>query len=162
MERRLAAILAADVVGYSRLIGQDEVGTLQALKAVRAEVIDAKIAEHKGRVFKTTGDGVLAEFPSVVGAVACGVEIQRGMRARNADLPDGRAIRLRIGVNVGDIIAEGEDIFGDGVNLAARLEAVASPDGVAVSGMVREQIGNRLDLQRSAAAAGAARPRTYG
>jgi adenylate cyclase len=147
MERRLAAILAADVVGYSRLMGQDEAGTLQALKAVRAELIDPKIAAHKGRIFKATGDGLLVEFPSVVNAVACAVDIQREMAARNADLPDDRQIQLRIGVNLGDVIAEGEDIFGDGVNVAARLEGIASPGGVAISGTVRDHLGSRLDVQ---------------
>lgn len=147
VERRLAAILAADVVGYSRLMGQDEAGTLQALKKARAEVIDPKIAEHKGRVFKTTGDGVLAEFPSVVNAVACAASIQREMAGRNADRPDDQGLRLRIGVNLGDVVVEGEDLFGDGVNLAARLEGVAPPGGVAVAAVVHNQIGNRLDLQ---------------
>jgi len=147
VERRLAAILAADVVGYSRLMGEDEAGTLHILKAIRNEAIDPKIAEHGGRVFKATGDGVLAEFPSVVNAVACAVEIQRDMANRNTDLPQDRAIRLRIGVNVGDVIIEGEDLFGDGVNLAARLEGIAPPGGIAVSAVVRDQIGSRLDLK---------------
>jgi adenylate cyclase len=114
VERRLAAILAADVVGYSRLMGADEAGTLAALNALRAELVDPKIVGQKGRIFKTTGDGIMAEFPSVVNAVACAVDIQRGIQARNADLPEERAIRLRIGVNVGDVIVESEDIFGDG------------------------------------------------
>lgn len=143
----MAAILAADVVGYSRLMGQDETGTLTALKVLRTEVIDRKISEHKGRVFKATGDGVLAEFPSVVNAVACAVDVQQEMRVRNADVSAERAVQIRIGVNLGDVIFEGDDIFGDGVNVAARLEGIASPGGVAVSGVVRDQIGNRLDLQ---------------
>jgi adenylate cyclase len=147
LERRLAAILAADVVGYSRLMGQDEEGTLAALKALRADVIDPKITEHKGRVFKTTGDGVLVEFPSVVNAVACAVEIQRGVQGRNADLPDEKQVKLRIGVNLGDVIAEGEDIFGDGVNVAARIEGIAPPGDVVLSGTVRDHLGSRLDLQ---------------
>jgi TolB-like protein/class 3 adenylate cyclase/cytochrome c-type biogenesis protein CcmH/NrfG len=147
VERRLAAILAADVVGYSRLMGRDEAGTLAALNALRAELIDPKIAAQKGRIFKATGDGIFAEFPSVVNAVACAIEIQRANQARNADLPEERAIRLRIGVNVGDVIVESEDIFGDGVNVAARLEAIGPADGVAVSAVVRDQVGNRLDLQ---------------
>jgi TolB-like protein/Flp pilus assembly protein TadD len=147
MERRLAAILAADLVGYSRLMGQDETGTVAALKAVRAELIDPKIAEHKGRVFKATGDGVLAEFPSVVNAVACAVEIQSSMATNNARRPDERHILFRIGVNLGDVIAEGGDVFGDGVNVAARLESTAPPGGIAVSSVVRDQIGNRLDVQ---------------
>ncbi|RWN56859.1 adenylate/guanylate cyclase domain-containing protein [Mesorhizobium sp.] len=147
VQRRLAAILAADVVGYSRLMGHDEMGTLTTLRALRAELVDPKIAEHMGRIFKATGDGVLAEFPSVVNAVACAVDIQRRLEARNADLPEDCAIRLRIGVNLGDVIVEGEDIFGDGVNIAARLESVAPAGGIAVSGTVRDHLGNRLDLQ---------------
>lgn len=147
MERRLAAILAADMVGYSRLMGENETGTLQTLKRLRAEIIDPKIDEHKGRVFKTTGDGILAEFPSVVNAVACAADIQRGLQARNSDLPADKVITLRIGVNLGDVIVDEEDIFGDGVNVAARLEGLAMPGGVAVSAAVCEQIGNRLDLR---------------
>ena len=147
MERRLAAILAADIVGYSRLMGENETGTLQTLKRLRAEIIDPKIDEHKGRVFKTTGDGILAEFPSVVNAVACAADIQRGLQARNSDLPADKVITLRIGVNLGDVIVDEEDIFGDGVNVAARLEGLAMPGGVAVSAAVCEQIGNRLDLR---------------
>lgn len=146
-ERRLAAILAADVVGYSRLMGHDEAGTLRALKALRTEVTDPKIAEHKGRVFKTTGDGVLAEFPSVVNAVACAVSIQSQMAGRNADRSDGHAMQLRIGINLGDVVVEGEDLLGDGVNLAARLEGIAPPGGIAIAAVVHDQIGNRLDLQ---------------
>jgi len=145
-QRRLAAILAADVVGYSRLIEQDEAGTLEALKAHRAELIDPKIAEHNGRIVKLTGDGLLVEFPSVVNAVACAVDIQQAMQGRNVGLPDDQAIWLRIGVNVGDIIVEAEDIFGDGVNVAARLEGIAPPGGIAVSAMAHDHIGNRLDL----------------
>ncbi len=147
VQRHLAAILAADVVGYSRLMGHDEIGTLATLRALRAELVDPKIVEHNGRIFKATGDGVLAEFPSVVNAVACAVDIQRRLEVRNADMPEDRAIRLRIGVNLGDVIVEGEDIFGDGVNIAARLEHVAPAGGVAVSGTVRDHLGNRLDLQ---------------
>ena len=146
MERRLTAIMAADVVGYSRLMGQDEAGTLAALKEHRAELIDVKIAEHHGRTVKLIGDGMLVEFPSVVGAVACAAEIQRGMDRRNADVPEERRIRFRVGVNLGDVIVEGDDIYGDGVNVAARLEGVAEPGGIAVSGSVRDHIGNRLDL----------------
>jgi TolB-like protein/Flp pilus assembly protein TadD len=147
MERRLAAILAADVVGYSRLMGEDEAGTLAALQALRHQIIDAKIGAHGGRVFKTTGDGVLAEFPSVVNAVASAVEIQSSLEKSNASVPQARRIELRIGVNLGDVIAEGDDIFGDGVNVAARLQSVAPPGGVSVSAVVRDQIGNRLDLK---------------
>jgi TolB-like protein/Tfp pilus assembly protein PilF len=145
-QRRLAAILAADMVGYSRLMGLDETGTLVALTAARSEVIDPKIVEHTGRVFKSTGDGLLAEFPSVVSAVTCAVEIQRSMQRRNENVPEERAIRLRIGINLGDIIVEDGDVFGDGVNVAARIESIAPPGGVAVSGTVRDHIGNRLDL----------------
>ena len=144
--RRLTAILAADVTGYSRLMGADEAGTLAALKTVRSDLIDGKIAEHEGRIVKQTGDGLLVEFPSVVSAVACAVAIQRGMRERNADVPQDRRIEFRIGVNLGDVIVEGDDIFGDGVNVAARLEGVAKPGGIAISRSVRDHVGNRLDL----------------
>ena len=146
MERRLAAILAADVVGFSRLMGADEAATLAALNRHREELLDPKIAEHKGRVVKRTGDGVLVEFPSVVNAVACAAEIQRGMAEQNADVPEERRIAFRVGVNLGDVIVEGDDIFGDGVNVAARLEGIARPGGIAISATVRDHIGNRLDL----------------
>jgi adenylate cyclase len=145
-KRRLAAILAADVVGYSRLMGQDEAGTLAALKALRAEVIDTKIAEHTGRVFKSTGDGLLAGFPSVVNAVACAIEIQRGMTHRSINEPDEKAIRLRIGINLGDIIIDGDDMFGDGVNVAARLEGLAEPGGICVSQGVYDHVRDKLDI----------------
>ena len=125
VERRLAAILAADVAGYSRLMGADEEGTLARLKAHRRELFDPKIAEHRGWIVKTTGDGLLAEFASVVDAVRCAAEVQRGMLDRERNLPEERCIRFRIGVNLGDIIVDGGDIFGDGVNIAARLEALA-------------------------------------
>ena len=146
MERRLTAILAADVVGYSRLMGVDEAGTLTALQDMRTGFIDGKIAEHQGRVVKLTGDGILAEFPSVVNAVACAVELQRGIRERNADVPQDRRIQFRIGVNLGDVIVEGTDIYGDGVNVAARLESVAQLGGIAVSQSVRDHVGNRLKV----------------
>src|SRR5215471_11967869 len=136
VERRLAAILAADVAGYSRLMGQDEEGTHERLKALRRELLDPKIAEHNGRIVKTTGDGMLAEFASVVDAVRCAVEIQRGMTDREPELPEERRIRFRIGVNLGDVIVEEHDIFGDGVNIAARLEALAEPGGICISRMV--------------------------
>ena len=142
MERRLTAILAADVVGYSRLMGSDEAGTLAQLKEIRQAVVDAKIAEHRGRIVKLTGDGVLAEFPSVVNAVSCATEIQTAMRARTSE----SAIQFRIGVNLGDVIAEGDDIYGDGVNVAARLESVAQPGGIAVSQSVCDHVGNRLSV----------------
>lgn len=146
MERRLTAILAADVVGYSRLMGADEAGTLSAFNAIRADFIDGKIAEHQGRIFKMTGDGLLAEFPSVVSAVACAAEIQLGMHERNADVPQDRRLEFRIGVHLGDVIVEGEDILGDGVNVAVRLESIASPGGITISSSVRDHVGNRLDL----------------
>ncbi|CAN7728127.1 TPR end-of-group domain-containing protein [Mesorhizobium sp. LjNodule214] len=146
MERRLTAILAADVVGYSRLMGLDEAGTLSALKTHRREMADGKIAEHQGRIVKLTGDGMLVEFPSVVNAVACAADIQRRMRERNVDVPEDRRIEFRIGVHLGDIIFEDNDIYGDGVNIAARIESIAKPGGVAVSGSVRDNVGNRLDL----------------
>src|SRR6266436_356845 len=146
MERRLAAILAADVVGYSRLMGVSEAGTLSALKAHRRELVDGKITEHQGRIVKLTGDGMLVEFPSVVNAVACATELQNGMRNRNAGVPQDHRIEFRIGVNVGDVIVQRKDIFGDGVNVAARLESIAAPGGIMISGSVRDHIGNRLDL----------------
>src|SRR5712691_564997 len=124
VERRLAAILAADVAGYSRLMGAAEEGTLDRLKAHRRELVDPKISEHRGRIVKTTGDGMLAEFPSVVDAVRCAVEIQRAMVDRNAETLEAEPITFRIGVNLGDIIVDGDDIYGDGVNIAARLEAL--------------------------------------
>jgi len=142
MERRLTAILAADVVGYSRLMGNDEAGTLAQLKEIRQAVIDAKIAEHRGRIVKLTGDGVLAEFPSVVNAVSCATEIQTAMRARTPE----SAIQFRVGINLGDVIVDGDDIYGDGVNVAARLESLAQPGGIAVSQSVRDHVGNRLDV----------------
>jgi adenylate cyclase len=142
--RRLAAILAADVAGYSRLMGTDEEGTHERLKVHLRQLVEPKIREHKGRIVKTTGDGLLAEFASVVDAMRCAVEVQRGMLDREPDLPDERRIRFRIGVNLGDVIAEDGDIFGDGVNVAARLEALAEPGGICVSRMVRDQIRDKL------------------
>src|SRR6516162_5635072 len=142
--RRLAAILAADVAGYSRLLGADEEGTLERLKALRRELVDPKIAEHRGRIVKTTGDGVLVEFASVVDAVRCAVEMQRGMIDRNADTPEDRRITFRVGINLGDVIAEPDDIYGDGVNVAARLEALSEPGGICISRVVRDQIRDML------------------
>jgi TolB-like protein/class 3 adenylate cyclase len=142
--RRLAAILAADVAGYSRLMGGDEEGTHERLKAHRRELIEPKISEHSGRVVKTTGDGVLAEFSSVVDAVRCAAEFQRAMIDREADMPEDRRIRFRVGINLGDVILEGGDIFGDGVNVAARLETLAEPGGICISRMVRDQIRDKL------------------
>src|SRR5258708_26265186 len=144
--RRLAAVLAADVAGYSRLMGDDEEGTLAALKAIRRELSDPKIKEHRGRIVKTTGDGVLVEFSSVADAVRCAVDIQREMALRNAGTPDPKRIELRIGINLGDIIIDGRDIFGDGVNVAARLEALAEPGGICVSRVVRDQVRGKLDF----------------
>ncbi len=146
VERRLAAILAADVAGYSRLIGADEGGTLERLKALRRELLDPKIAEHHGRLVKTTGDGLLVEFGSVVDALRCAVEVQREMAGRNAGVPPDNRIELRIGINVGDIVVEDGDIFGDGVNVAARLEALAEPGGICVSARVQEDAAGKLDL----------------
>ena len=146
VERRLAAILAADVAGYSRLIGNDEEGTLAALKSCRRELIDPKIAEYRGRIVKTTGDGTLVEFASAVDAVRCAVEVQRAMANRNANLPEGRRIEFRIGINVGDIVSDEGDIFGDGVNVAARLEGLSEPGGICVSGRVHEDVQGKLDV----------------
>jgi class 3 adenylate cyclase len=142
--RRLAAILAADVAGYSRLMGMDEEGTHDRLKAHFRQLVEPKIEEHQGRVVKNTGDGLLAEFPSVVDAVRCAAEVQRGMIEREPMVSDERRIRFRIGVNLGDVIVEDGDIFGDGVNVAARLEALAEPGGICVSGTVRDQVRDRL------------------
>ena len=146
VERRLTAILAADVAGYSRLMGADEEGTLAALKMLRREVADPKIKEHRGRIVNTTGDGLLSEFASVVDAVRCAVEVQREMAARNAGVPAERRIDFRIGVNLGDIIIDENDIFGDGVNVAARLEALAEPGGICVSRVVRDQVRDKLAI----------------
>jgi TolB-like protein/class 3 adenylate cyclase/tetratricopeptide (TPR) repeat protein len=146
-QRRLAAILAADIVGYSRLIGQDEAGTLAALKSIRTELIEPKIAQHSGRVFKTTGDGLLAEFPSVVNAVACATDIQWRMTEWNRDKSQNSNIELRIGVNLGDVIVENGDVFGDGVNVAARIEGLAPAGGIAVTETVRDHLGSRLNIQ---------------
>ena len=143
--RRLAAILAADVAGYSRLMGVDEEGTHERLRAHFEELVDPKITEHRGRIVKNTGDGMLTEFPSVVDAVRCAVEVQRGMAERNTGTPLEKRIEFRIGINLGDVIAEGEDIFGDGVNIAARLEALAEPGGICISRVVRDQVRDRLD-----------------
>ena len=146
VERRLAAILAADVVGYSRLMGEDEAGTLARLNEHRKVLIDPAIKGHQGRIVKTTGDGLLAEFASVVEAVRCAVHIQHGMAEREAGTPDDRKMLFRIGVNLGDVIVEGDDIFGDGVNVAARIEALADPGGVFISGDAFRQIRNKLDV----------------
>ena len=146
MERRLTAILAADVVDYSRLMSADESGTLEYLKKMRSEVIDQKIAQHQGRIVKLMGDGILAEFQSVVKAVECAAAMQTAIEDWSADIPAERRIRLRIGINLGDVTVDGGDIYGDGVNVAARLESVAEPGGISVSGSVRDHVGNRLEL----------------
>src|SRR5215470_8347825 len=145
-ERRLAAILAADVAGYSRLIGADEEGTLDRLRSIRTEVIDPAIAAHRGRLVKTTGDGLLAEFSSAVDALRCATEAQRALAGRNTGIAEAERIELRIGIHQGDIVAEDGDIFGDGVNVAARLEALADPGGICVSARVQEDTTGRLDL----------------
>src|SRR5438477_2047625 len=146
MQRRLAAILAADVVGYSRLMGADEIGTITSLKSHRRELVDSGIAEHRGRIVKTTGDGMLVEFASVVDAVSCAVHIQRSMVRRNVTVPGDKRIIFRIGINVGDIIIDGDDIYGDGVNIAARLETLCDPGGVCISRAANEQIRDKLSI----------------
>src|SRR6266481_5207498 len=146
VERRLAAVLAADVAGYSRLIGADEEDTLARLRAVRGDLIDRRIADNRGRIVKTTGDGLLVEFSSVVDALRCAIEVQAGVSERNAAVPADRRIEWRIGINVGDIVVEDGDIFGDGVNVAARLEGLADPGGICVSARVQEDAAGRLNL----------------
>ena len=146
MERRLAAIMATDVVGYSRLIRSDEEGTLAALKALRTDLIDPKIAEHHGRVVKLMGDGMLAEFASAVDAVRAAVETQRAVAKRNADLPEDKRIAFRVGINLGDVVVDGDDIHGDGVNVAARLEGLAEAGGICISGGVYDQVRDRIDF----------------
>ena len=145
-QRRLAAILAADVVGYSRLMEQDEAGTLSALKARRKDVLAPVVAQHNGRVVKLMGDGVLVEFGSAVDAVQCAVELQKGFTGANQGVPEARQIALRIGINLGDVIVEGNYLFGDGVNVAARLEGLAEPGGIYVSASVHEQVSGKLEL----------------
>src|ERR1700739_803024 len=144
--RRLTAILAADVAGYSRLMGADEEGTHERLKAHLQELVNPKIGEHRGRIVKNTGDGFLEEFSSVVDAVRCATEVQRGMIDREPELPETRRIRFRIGINLGDVIVEEHDIFGAGVNVAARLEAFAEPGGICVSRVARDQVRDKLDF----------------
>ena len=147
VDRRLAAIFAGDIAGYSRLMGADEEGTLRQLKAHRKELVDPKVTEHRGRIVKTTGDGMLVEFVSVVDAVRCAVDIQRGMLERNSNVPADTRIQFRIGINVGDIIIDGDDIYGDGVNVAARLEALADPGGIMVSRVVHDQVQDKLGFE---------------
>src|SRR6202040_2984385 len=144
--RRLAAILAADVAGYSRLMGADEEGTLARLKAIRKTLVDPQIAAHRGRIVKTTGDGVLVEFASAVDAARCALEVQRGMAGQNADVPQEVRIEFRIGIHVGDIIIDENDIFGDGVNIAARLEGIAEPGGVCISDDAQRQVRGKVDI----------------
>jgi len=146
MERRLAAILAIDVVGYSRLMGDDEEGTLAALKSRRKNLIDPEVAEHHGRIVKLMGDGALVEFASVIDAVECAAAIQQRMKELNANLPENGRIEFRIGINIGDIIVEGDDIYGDGVNVAARLEALADPGSICVARNVFNQVKNKVDV----------------
>ena len=146
VERRLAAVLAADVAGYSRLMGIDEEATLAALKEHRRAAIDPKIAEHRGRIVKTTGDGLLAEFASAVDAVRCALDIQRAMAERNAAIPQDRRIEIRIGINVGDIIIDEGDIYGDGVNIAARVEPLAAPGGICIAENAYRQVDGKLAL----------------
>ena len=147
VERKLAVILAADIAGYSRLIGLDEEGTLARLRTLRRDHIDPTIASHRGRIVKTTGDGLLVEFPSVVDAVRCAVAVQRATAERETALPQDRRIEFRIGVNLGDIVVEGDDILGDGVNIAARLEGIADPGGICVSGVVHDQVRGKVEVE---------------
>jgi class 3 adenylate cyclase len=151
MERRLAAIMAADVVGYSRLMEADEAGTLDTLKARRRGVLEPLVAKHQGRIFKTTGDGVLVEFASAVNAVACAIELQQGMAEANADLPDSRRIILRVGINIGDVVVDGGDLQGDAVVVAARLEALSEPGCIYVSGAVADHHRTRQTAARNPA-----------
>jgi adenylate cyclase len=144
VDRRLAAILAADVAGYSRLMGVDEIGTFGALKAHRSLAIDPSIASHAGRIVKTTGDGMLVEFSSAIQAVACALDIQKVMTERNRDVPPNRRIEFRIGINIGDIIIDSDDVFGDGVNIAARLESLAEPGSTYLSRAVYEQVTGKI------------------
>ena len=146
VERRLTAILAGDVVGYSRLMGADKEGTLSRLNAHRREFLEPKIADHRGRIVKRTGDGILIEFASAVDAARCAVEIQHGMIERNAPVPQDKRIELRIGIHVGDVIIEDSDIFGDGVNIAARLEGIAQPGGICISDDAYRQVRGKLDV----------------
>src|SRR5262249_8749834 len=145
-ERRLTTILAADVVGYTRMMGEDEAGTLAALKHRRREILTPLVSQHGGRIFKLMGGGVLVEFSSVVNALQCAVDVQKGMKAANADLAPGKQVVLRIGVNLGDVIVEGGDLYGDGVNLAARLEGLAEPGGICLSDTAYQHVVSKLPL----------------
>src|SRR5262245_30581528 len=146
VHRRLAAILAADVVGYSRLMERDDVGTLAALKARRREVVSPLVAEYRGRIIKVMGDGVLVEFATAVDAVACAIDMQKRFAEANNNLPDERRIVLRIGINLGDVIVEGTDIYGEGVNVAARLESLAEPGGMCISAKILEEVRGKIDI----------------
>ena len=146
VQRRLAAILAADVVGYSRQMEADEEGTLARVKALRKDLIDPKIAEYGGRIFKTTGDGILAEFPSAVDAVRHAIDVQRAMDRLHADVPADSRIVFRIGISLGDVMVDGDDLFGNGVNVAARMEGLAEPGGICISGNVYEHVRNSAEL----------------
>ena len=146
VQRRLAAILAADVVGFSRMMGEDETGTMAQLKTLRREVFEPMTAGFGGRIFKNTGDGALAEFASANDAFHCAVEIQRALDRRNADVPEDRRIVLRIGLSLGDVMVDGDDLFGNGVNVAARMESLAEPGGICISGKVYEEVRDRTDF----------------
>ena len=144
-QRRLAAIVSADVVGYSRLMEQDEIGTFAALKSRRNGILEPLVARYGGRMFKVTGDGVLLEFASAVNAVQCAMDLQQGMAAANYDLARDRQIVLRVGINLGDVMVEGSDLYGDGVNIAARLEAIADPGGILVSSTAHDHVKNKIE-----------------
>src|SRR5262245_5312219 len=145
--RKLAAILAADVAGSSRLTGLDEEGTLKRLRKLRRELINPAVSLHRGRIVKTTGDGILIEFPSVVDAVRCALDMQRGMDGRNVDVPTEQRIEFRVGINLGDVMVEGDDLLGDGVNVAARLEGIAEPGGIRISDAAYQQVRDKLDAR---------------
>src|SRR5215470_17423784 len=145
--RKLAAILAADVAGYSRLTGLDEEGTLERLRNLRRELINPAVSLYRGRVVKTTGDGILIEFPSVVDALRCALDVQRGMDDRNTDVPTEKRIEFRVGINVGDVVVEGEDLLGDSVNVAARLEGIAEPGGICISESAYQQVRDKVDVR---------------
>ncbi len=147
VQRRLAAILAADVVGYSRMMREDETGTLAQLKTLQKELLHPKVAEYGGRIVKTTGDGILIEFPSAVDAVQHAIDVQRAMAQRNTAVPDEIRMDLRMGINVGDVIVEGDDLYGDGVNVAARIEGLADPGGTCITSSVYEQVRHKLALE---------------
>ena len=146
LERRLTAVLASDVAGYSRLMGADEEGTHELLKAHFRQLVNPNIKVHRGRIVKKTGDGMLVEFPSVVDAVRCAMDVQRGMAERNADVTDEQRIEFRVGINLGDIMIDAEDIHGDGVNIAARLEGIAEPGGICISDSSYQQVRDKLTI----------------